>query len=125
MLIGALLLVTLVHGVETKKFVAYWEKYKSSMAALAMSTASDPALGDKHFISSKRMGPDLNQLSWNSTTPYLSVIAASFLPTRLVVDPTTNYFWLSCETATANYDSPRYVPSISRDLVRKYACLHR
>jgi hypothetical protein len=124
-LIGALLLVTLVHAVETEKFVVSWENYKSALAVLATSSASDPALGDPHFVSSERISPDLNLLSWNSTTPYLSVIAATFSPNRLVVDPTANYFWLSCETATANYDAPRSISPASRNLVRIYACLHR
>ena len=124
-LVGALLLVTLVYGVETEKFVSAWQSYKSAVAALAAGSASDPALGDPRFVSSKRIGPGLNQLSWNSTTPYLSVIVANLVPNRLVVDPTGNYFWLSCETATANYEAERSVPSASRDLVRIYACLHR
>jgi hypothetical protein len=124
-LIGAFVLVTLVHVVETKKFVVAWQSYKSAVAALATGSGSDPALGDPRFVSSKRISPDLNQLSWNSTTPYLSVIVANLAPNRLVVDPTTNYFWLSCETATANYEALRSVPSVSRDLVRIYACLHR
>jgi hypothetical protein len=124
-LIGAFVLVALVHVVETRKFVVAWQNYKSAVAALATGSASDPALGDPRFVSSKRISPDFNQLSWNSTTPYLSVLVANLLPNRLVVDPTTNYFWLSCETATANYEALRSVPSVSRDLVRIYACLHR
>ena len=125
MLVGALVLVTLIHAVETKKFVVAWQNYKSAVAALAMGSASDPALGDPRFVSSKRISPDLNRLSWNSTTPYLSVIVANLIPNQLVVDPTASYFWLSCETATANYEALRSVPSASRDLVRIYACLHR
>jgi hypothetical protein len=125
MLIGALALVTLVHAVETNKFVVAWQTYKSAVAALATGSTSDPALGDQRFVSSKRISPDLNRLSWNSTTPYLSVIVANLAPNRLVVDPTANYFWLSCETATANYEALRSVPSASRDLVRIYTCLHR
>jgi hypothetical protein len=115
----------LVYAVETEKFVLAWQSYKSAVAALATGNASDPALGDPRFVSSKLIGPELNQLSWNSTTPYLSVIVANLVPNRLVVDPTANYFWLSCETATANYEAQRSVPSASRDLVRIYACLHR
>ena len=124
-LIGAFVLVTLVHVVETKKFVVAWQSYKSAVAALATGSASDPALGDPRFVSSKRISPDLNQLAWSSTTPYLSVIVANLIPNRLVVDPTANYFWLSCKTATANYEALRSVPSASRDLVRIYACLYR
>jgi hypothetical protein len=125
MFVGALVLVTLVHAVETKKFVVAWQNYKSAVAALATSNTSDPALGDPRFVSSKRISPELNDLSWKSTTPYLSVIVANLVPNRLVVDPTANYFWLSCETATANYEALRSLPPASRDLVRIYACLHR
>ncbi len=123
---GIFLLVMLVHVVETAKFVTEWTKYKAAVLALATSTASDPALGDPHFISSARIGPELNRLSWFSTTPYLSVILAGFVPGRLVVSPrTANYFWLSCETATANLKADRVVPVASRELVRIYSCLHR
>jgi hypothetical protein len=124
-LAGAFLLVMLVHAVETAKFVLAWTNYKAAVLALATGTASDPALGDPHIVSSGRIGADLNRLSWFSTTPYLSVIVAKFAPARLVVDPTNNYFWLSCETATANLKADRAVPAESRTLVRTYACLHR
>jgi hypothetical protein len=123
--IGAFLLVTLVHAVETAKFVVAWERYKSTLAALATGSASDPALGDPRFVSSERIGPDLNRLSWNSTTPYLSVIIANLVPNRLIVDPTANYYWLSCETAAANYRAVRSIPDATRDLVKIYSCLHR
>jgi len=123
--IGAFLLVTVVHAVETAKFVVAWEHYKSTLAALATGSASDPALGDPRFVSSDRIGPDLNRLSWNSTTPYLSVITANLVPNRLVVDPAANYYWLSCETAAANYRAVRPIPEATRSLVRIYACLHR
>jgi len=123
---GAFLLVMLVHAVETAKFVTAWTRYKTAVAALATGAASDPWLGDPHFVSSKRIGPELNRLSWFSTTTYLSVIVANFAPTRLVVDPrANNYFWLSCATATANLKAARTVPVETRRLVRIYACLHR
>jgi len=68
----------------------------------------------------------LNRLAWNSTTPYLSVLVARGLqPTRLVVDPDTNYFWLSCETATKSEYVSTAIPAESRSLVKRYACLHR
>jgi hypothetical protein len=67
----------------------------------------------------------LNRLSWFSTTPYLSVIAANFSPNRLVIDPAGNYFWLSCSTATVNEESARAVSTSARSLVRIYSCLHR
>lgn len=124
--IGALLLITLVNAVETAKFIAAWTNYKAAVRALAMGTASDPALGDARFVASQRIGADLNRLAWSSTTPYLSVLLApDFAPTRLVVDPTANYFWLSCATAAANEAADRAVPLASRELVRRHACLHR
>jgi hypothetical protein len=122
---GAFLLVMLVHAVETAKFVAEWTKYKAAVAALATGTASDTSLGDPRFVSSDRIGRDLNRLSWNSTIPFLSVIAAKFAPARLVVDPSASYFWLSCKTATANLRADRAVPAESRRLVQIHACLHR
>ena len=124
-LAAAFMLLTLVHVIETGKFVAAWRDYRTAVAALAMGEDSDPALGNPHFVSSNRIASDLNRLSWFSTTPYLSVIVANFKPNRLVVDPTGNYFWLSCATATANAKAARAVPEQGRDLVRVYSCLHR
>ena len=124
--IGAFALVTLVHAVETAKFVAAWTDYKAAVRALAIGTAADPALGDPRFVSSARIDADLNQLSWFSTTPYLSVLLApGFAPARLAVDPEGDYFWLSCATATANETADRAIPKESRRLVRVYNCLHR
>jgi hypothetical protein len=122
---GAFLLVMLVHAVETAKFVKAWTQYKNAVAVLATGAPSDPVLGDGHFVSSDRIDRDLNRLSWNSTTQFLSVIVAQFAPARLVIDPSDNYFWLSCKTATANFNAARAVPVQSRDLVRIHACLHR
>jgi hypothetical protein len=125
-MIGAFMLVMLVHAIETVKFVSAWTGYKAAVASLATGTASDPQLGDAGFVSSHRIGADLNRLSWYSTTPYLSVILTGFAPTRLVVDPRAdNYFWLTCETATANLEADRAVPVESRRLVRAFSCLHR
>jgi hypothetical protein len=123
---GVFLLVMLVHVVETAKFVTQWTKYKAAVLALATGTASDPELGNPHLVSSARIAPKLNRLSWYSTTPYLSAVLAGFAPARLVVSPrTANYFWLSCEMATANLKADRVVPAASRDLIRIYSCLHR
>jgi hypothetical protein len=124
---GALLLVLLVHVVETAKFVTAWTQYMAAVHALAMGTASDPELGDRRFVSSARIGPDLSRLAWFSTTQFLSVLVApGFAPTRLVVDPRTdNYFWLTCATAKANEMAVRAIPAESRRLVRVHACLHR
>ena len=124
-LIATFLLVTLVQVVETAKFLGGWTDYKAAVRRLATGTASDPALGDPRFVSSDRIGPELNRLSWFSTTPYLSAILAEFAPARLVVDPSSNYFWLSCATATANLNAPRAIPRETRVLVRTYSCEHR
>jgi len=119
------MLLTLVHVIETGKFVAAWRDYWAAVTALAIGNETDPALGDSRFVSSDRIASDLNRLSWFSTTPYLSVTLANFAPNRLVVDPTGNYFWLSCATATANAKAARATPEAGRDLIRIYSCLHR
>lgn len=123
---SAILLVLLVHAVETAKFVTAWTGYKAAVASLAAGPAADPELGDARFVSSDRIAAEPNRLAWSSTTPYLSVLLAPDLtPARLVVDPHANYFWLSCQTATANEETGRAVPAASRRLVRVYSCLHR
>jgi hypothetical protein len=123
---GALMLTLLVHTVETTKFVWMWTQYKATIAALATGPASDPTLGDPAFVSSKRIGPALNRLSWHSTTPYLSVLVApDMTPTRLVVDPNTGYFWLSCDTAKKSERDSTAIPAESRRLIRIYSCLRR
>jgi hypothetical protein len=119
------MILTLVHVVETAKFVAGWRHYRAEVAALATGDESDPALGDPRFVSSERIASNLRQLSWFSTTPYLSVIVAKFTPNRLVIDPSGSYFWLSCATATANENAAHATPRESRELVRLYSCLHR
>ena len=124
-LAAAFIILTLVHVIETGKFVGAWRQYRAAVAALAIGDKSDPALGNPYFVSSDRIAPNLNRLSWFSTTPYLSVIVAKFTPNRLVIDPIGNYFWLSCATATANAKAARAVPADSRELVRVYSCLHR
>jgi hypothetical protein len=90
---GGLIVVMLIHAVETEKFVTAWTAYKTAIRALATGTASDPQLGDRSFVSSSRIGSDLERLSWSSTTQYLSVLLApNFTPNRLVVDPADDYF---------------------------------
>jgi hypothetical protein len=123
---GALALVLLVHVVETAKFVAAWTRYEAALRALAIGTASDPALGDARFVSSQRLGADLNRLKWQTTTPFLAVLVApDFAPARLVVDPTAGYFWLSCALATEDARGARAIAAESRELIRAYECLHR
>jgi hypothetical protein len=123
---GAIVLVTLVHIVETEKFVREWRGYQAAVRTLATGTLSDPAPGDPHFVSSERIDPALNRLSWSSTTHFLSVLVTPrFAPVRLVIDPNADYFWVSCMTATANQEADHVVPAESRRLVRVHACLHR
>lgn len=123
---GAIVLITLVHAVETAKFTAAWSDYTIALRALANGTLSDPALGDPRFVSANRIAPEINRLSWNSTTPYLSVLVTpKFAPARLVVDPAGNYFWLTCRTATANEQADRAIPTESRRLIRVFGCAHR
>jgi hypothetical protein len=124
-LAAAFILVTLVHVVETGKFVTAWSHYRTAVAGLATGEQSDPSLGDPRFVSSARIAAGLNRLSWFSTTPYLSALVANFRPNRLVIDPGGNYFWLSCATATANENAGRAVPAETRELMRVYSCLHR
>ena len=124
-LASVLLVLTLIHAIETGKFVASWINYRDAIAMLAMSSHSDPALGDPRFVSAERISPALAPLSWFSTIPYLSIILSNFSPNRLVVDPAGNYFWLSCGTATRNKNAVLVVPVQTRDLVRAYSCLHR
>lgn len=126
MIAGALLLTMLVYAVETTKFVGAWIDYEAALRALATGTASDPVLGDPLFVSSQRIGAGLNRLAWDSTTPFLSVLVAPGLkPTRLVIDPDANYFWLSCQTATDSERTSTAIPATSRHLIRVHACLHR
>ena len=123
---GALLLIMLVHAVETSKFVFAWLDYKNAVRALTTGTASDPQLGSPLFVSSRRIDAKLNRLAWNSTTPYLSVLVTPGLaPTRLVVDPDAGYFWLSCQTARQSEATSGALPASARQLVRIHACLHR
>jgi hypothetical protein len=117
--------VTLIHAIETKKFVAAWTDYRTAIASLATSNESDPALGNPRFVSSERIASALAPLSWFSTIPYLSIILSNFSPNRLVIDPSGNYFWLSCSTAAKNRDAELAVPVQTRELVRIYSCLHR
>jgi hypothetical protein len=124
--IGAILTLALVHAVETAKFVTAWNDYKAAVRALATGEASDPALGDPRFVSSRRIDPDLNRLGWQTTTHFLSILVApDFLPSRLVVDPSAGYFWLTCRLATANERADLAIPAESRALIRTYACEHR
>lgn len=124
-LASILFVVTVIHVVETGKFVASWVDYRDAVAMLAMSDQSDARLGDPRFVSAERIRPALASVSWFSTVPYLSIILANFAPNRLVIDPAGNYFWLSCETARKSRNAALAVPVQARELVQAYSCLHR
>ena len=124
-LTSILFAMTLIHVVETAKFVTAWARYRGVITTLAMSQDADPDLGDQRFVSSKRGPSDLTPLEWFSTVPYLSVILSNFRPNRLVIDPAGNYFWLSCATATFSMERQLGVPLRTRELIRTYSCLHR
>lgn len=122
----ALVLVTLVHAVETARFVVAWSGYEKAVRDLAMSETSDPRLGDPRFADAERLGQHLNQLSWYSTTHFLSILLApDWLPKRLVVDPDAGYYWFDCAMAKADEVRPSAIPQESRRLVRVLSCRHR
>lgn len=123
---AALLAVVFVHAGETAKFTAGWRDYLAGIGALATGEAADPTLGHPAFVASTRLPERLDRFSWNSTTPYLSVLQApGFAPKRLVVDPRTGYFWLPCAKAEASRDRPSAVPAEPRAWIAAYSCLHR
>jgi hypothetical protein len=51
--------VSLIHAVETVKFVASWSDYRNAIVVLATSSKSDPALGNPRFVSAERISPAL------------------------------------------------------------------
>ena len=123
---GAMLVAMVVHAVETERFVVQWVHYEEEVRKLATGTTSDPALGDPRFVSANRLPANLNGLVWASTTHFLSILVApAFAPARLVVDPGANYFWLPCRTAAASSRARRAMPLVTRQLLRRYACLTR
>jgi hypothetical protein len=123
---GAVGLLMLAHAVETTKFVAVWTRYEAAVRTLATGVESDPALGNPRFVSSERIGADLNRMAWQTTTQFLSVLLApGFVPARLVVDPTAGYFWLTCALATLSEKADVPMPVEGRRLIRVYSCLHR
>jgi hypothetical protein len=122
---GALLIVTLVHAVETAKFVAAWRGEVVALRALAADGQGDPTPGDGIFVSWSNMPARFAPLSWHSTTPFLAVMVSDgYAPRRLVVHPDGNYFWFGCAAATANAAMPSAFPHATREMIRDYTCLH-
>lgn len=124
--LGAALVLSLIHAVETAKFAREWVVYTTQVRALALGEASDPDLGDPGFVSAARIATGHDRLGWHSTTPFLSALSVpGMAPRRLVVDPGAAYFWFPCAAAEASRDRPGPVPQATRELVARYACLHR
>jgi hypothetical protein len=125
-LAGALMVALFVNAGETAKFVLAWLNSKNELQALAAGPSADPDLGDPQFVSVRRLSGATNRLTWHSTVPYLSILVTPNLaPARLVIDPTSGYFWLSCERATRSGENGTAIPESARELVRRHACLKR
>ncbi|WP_374395100.1 hypothetical protein, partial [Tabrizicola sp.] len=123
---AGLAVATLVHAVETARFVRAFDGYAAAIAALARDGVPDPALGHAAFTSSRPADRAFPPIAWHSTTPFLSVLVSpGFAPRHLVVDPAAAYFWFGCAEATANAAARRALPERTRALVRDYACAHR
>jgi len=107
---AALFLATLIHSVETLRFVIAWTAYTDEIGQLASQPAS-ASQDSGPFVSSQRVSARLQPLAWSSTTPFLSVLVAPNLnPSRLVVDPTAGYFWLSCSLSAQNETAGKAIP---------------
>ena len=123
---GAVLLVTLIHGVETAKFVRVWRDYTATIRALAAGDHADPLLGDDRFVSAARVPARIAAVSWPATVPFLSVmVSEGYAPRRLAAHPDNGYFWFDCAAAAANAAAPRALPGRTREMVRIYTCGHR
>lgn len=124
--LGAILLVTLVHAAATVTFAMAWRGYIEEVRRVSDGVDIDPVLGDPDFVSAARIPARFTKLSWNSTTPFLSIMVSDgYAPRHLLVDPSAGYFWFDCATATANAMATRNIPRATRDMVQRYACLHR
>jgi hypothetical protein len=124
---AAVVPLLVLHAGETVRFAGAWETYLTRVERIATGEdiVTDYA-GDPSFASSARIADGRDNVAWNSTTPYLSVLLApQFLPRRLVVDPTTGYWWMDCATARASRDRELGLPRRARALIAAYACKHR
>ena len=125
-IIGAILVVMLVHAVETAKFVRAWTRYKAAVRALAIGAAcgSGARRCALRVIGSDRRRSEPAILVFDDPFP-VGARGAGFCSGAARGGPQATYFSLSCATATANQEADRVVPVASRRLVRVYACLHR
>lgn len=119
----AVLFLTIgVHSVETARFADAWEDHLTLFRKLISESARS------RFVEMDPENPQYEELPWFSTLPYLSVLVApDFRPARLAIDPRSDYFWISCATATASVKKAgaKGIPARSRELIREYTCRHR
>lgn len=121
-LAASLLLILVVHGAETARFAAAWRDHLDMITRLVSESSR------AKFVEVDPEVPEYDELPWFSTLPYLSVLVApDFKPARLAIDPRSDYFWISCATATANVRKAgeRGIPAQSRELIRDYTCRNR
>lgn len=121
-LAASLLLMLVVHGAETARFAAAWRDH------LALFTKLVTESSRAKFVEVDPERPEYDELPWFSTLPYLSVLVApDFKPARLAIDPRSDYFWISCATATASVRKAkgRGIPVQSREMIRDYTCRNR
>lgn len=124
--LAALIVTFALHVTEEARFISAWRTYIADVRALAMGDASDPQLGDAAYVSTQRLPARRDEMWWNSTTLYLSImLAPGFEPMRLVIDPTGGYFWLNCKAATQSRDQYSPMPRSTRALVATFACKNR
>ncbi len=120
----ALLLVLLIHGAETARFAAAWDDH----LVMFKKIVTEPQPQSPGIVNIDPERPEFEELPWFSTLPYLSVLVApGFRPARLAVDPKSDYFWISCATATASVRKagPHGIPAQSRAMIRDLNCKHR
>ncbi len=120
----ALLLVLLIHSVEMARFAAAWDDH----LVIFKKIVTEPQPQSSGVVNIDPERPEFEELPWFSTLPYLSVLVApGFRPARLAVDPKSDYFWISCATATASVRKagPHGIPAQSRAMIRDLNCKHR
>lgn len=120
---ASLLLLLVVHGAETARFANAWQGHLAYFTRLVTQPSRNA-----RYVELDPEQPQYEELPWFSTLPYLSVLVApDFKPARLAIDPKSDYFWISCATATgsARKAGPRGIPAQSREMIRRYSCEHR
>ncbi len=121
---AALLVLLFIHAVETARFAVAWNDH----LVLFTQMVTRPDAGNSKFVEIDPARLEYRGLPWFSTLPYLSVLVApDFKPARLAIDPKSDYFWISCTTATESLRTagPRGIPAQSREMIRAYTCANR